>query len=81
MKVTLYKTNSSMDEITQVECSHITMFENYKLKMQFGSHRKDDQLKLIKACIEHFVLIEIQGYSVTVIPEKSHTQRVAFRFD
>lgn len=79
MKVTLFTTDKTCQDIVDVKIAHMTMFENNTMKLTFISD--EEQSKFILACIKHYVLIQIQGSCVSIIPESNNYQRVRFRFD
>jgi hypothetical protein len=80
MEITLFTTDAFCTEIIKVKSFHISMFEKNKLDIHFLSG-SDDMINFIKACIENYVLIQIQGSKVSIIPENNNYQRVRFRFD
>jgi hypothetical protein len=80
MKITLFTTDSACTNLGEFKCAHISMFDkDMKIKLHFVLN--EDQLKFIETCIKHYVLIQIQGNDVTLIPESNNYQRVRFRFD
>lgn len=79
MKISLFTTDASCKDIVSVKAAHITMFEKANVEIHFINN--EEQLKFIEACIKHYVLIQIQGSKVTIMPESDNFQRVRFRFD
>ncbi len=80
MKITIFKTDSSCEQLGEFKSAHITMFDG---RMNIKIHFFDvgEQLNFVKCCINNYVLIQIQGNDVTLIPENANFQRVRFRFD
>lgn len=80
MKITLFTTSADCTNLGEFKCSHISMFEkDMSIAIHFITH--NDTLEFIRACINHFILIKVQGDTVTIIPEPNNYQRVRFRFD
>lgn len=80
MKISLYTTDASFKDIVSVKVAHITMFET-DTSITFHFVIKDEQIAFIRACIDNYVLIQVQGMNVTLIPKVDNYQRVRFRFD
>ena len=81
MKVTLMTNDEQCADLIQFKCTHITMFEGNKLQIHFLTACEKDMLDFIRICIKYYVLIQIQGATITIIPESNNYQRVRFRFD
>lgn len=79
MKLTLFTNCEACKDIISVECSHISMFEKHRVVINFS--KKEEQLRLLQVCIENYILIEVQGSKITILPEIGNHQRVRFRFD
>jgi hypothetical protein len=81
MKITIFSIDSQCSDLLVFNCAHVTMFEEHRIKFQFGLQFREDQMNFIKTCIENYVLIEIQGDTVIMVPEERNSQRVRVRFD
>lgn len=84
MKITLFTTDTSCQQIISVNILHVTIFGKNKITIHFpriGIICDEEQMKFIDACIKHHVLIEVQGGMVSIIPEDNNYQRVNYRFD
>ncbi len=80
MKVSLYSTDEKCSDLGTVQCAHISMFaKGLRIKLTFIC--VNQQLAFVKLCIKHYILIEIQGHDVTLVPEPNNFQRVRFKFD
>lgn len=78
MKVFLFTNDSACTDIVEVKAAHICMFgKANEIDIRFVIDA--EQMKFIQACIKHYVLIKIQGSTVTIVPEEY--QRVRFRFE
>ena len=78
MKITLYTTDEKCTEIGVFESANICMFDE-DMRISITFIKEEQQLDFITCCIKHYVLIQVQGNVVTLMPEKY--QRVRFRFD
>ncbi len=82
MKVSLFTTDEKCEDIVEFNVAHVSIFKENKISFHFLKYVEEgDMEKFIKACIKYFVLIEIQGYTVSIIPEPNNYQRIRIRFD
>lgn len=81
MKVTVMTNNEECSDLIKVNCTHVSMFEGCKLQIHFLTTRDKDMLLLLDVLIKSYVLMQIQGSIITIIPESNNYQRVRFRFD
>ncbi len=78
LKITIFTTDESSTQLGIFEVAHITMFDK-DMRTAFHFIKADEQLSFVTCCIKNYVLIEIQGTTVKLIPESR--QRVNLRFD
>lgn len=79
MKLTIYTTDEQCLDLGQFKIAHMTMFGKGVIELHFIS--KEEQIRLLQLFIEKYVLFQVQGTKVSIIPESNNYQRVGFRFD
>lgn len=79
MTVTIFTTDSNSIELGKFRVAHVTMFDKHQTVLHFID--KEEQSKFMKLCVDKYVLFQVQGTEVTLLPESNNYQRIAFRFD
>ena len=84
IKISVFTKDESSTLLGEFNCCHVTIFDKMKISIMMEisiTTGISEQLKLIELLIKNYVLFEVQGETITLIPESNNFQRVNFRFE